>query len=158
VTAEPRCPCPGAAVPHNGRVTEATTTKAPAGGSASPPRNFTLTVGERVAAIVTGPPAYALRLRKIENLERALVEGLVAHGAKTGSFVDPATGELPAALGQKLAEMNQLILAHNRYYPIEKQLTSDPRTRRLLEWGTPWEPLPQVPAEALLEKARAAPR
>ena len=34
---------------------------------------------------------------------------LVAHEAKTGSFVDPATGDLPATLRQKLAEMNQAL-------------------------------------------------
>jgi hypothetical protein len=130
--------------------------KDPPAGSASPPRNFTLTVAERVAALVAGPPGYSLRLRRIENLERAIVEGLVEHEAKKGSFVDPATGELPAPLGRKLAEMNRLIESHNKYYPIEKQLPMDLRTRRMVEMGVPWEPMALVEAAALVEKARTA--
>jgi hypothetical protein len=137
-------------------MTEAKPPSAGPTGSASPPRNFTLTVAERVAAIVAGPPPYALRLRKIEALERAIVEGLCTHAERTGSFTDPETGELPTVLGQKLAEMNQLVLSHNRYYPIEARLPRDPRTRKLLDWGVPWEPMALFSAEALIEKARGA--
>jgi len=52
-----------------------------------------------------------------------------------------------------LALLNDLIDRHNRYYPIEAQLPVDVRTRRLVERGAPWQPLPSVTAADLLARA-----
>lgn len=76
-------------------------------GSASPVRNFTLTVGERINALVAGPPAWSLRLRQIEDLEAELSQ---------------EARKPTAHFERKLALLNSLIDKHNRYYPIEANL------------------------------------
>lgn len=46
--------------------------------SADPPRNFSLSVGDRIRALTIGAPAYATRKKHIEDLEAAHVRTLVA--------------------------------------------------------------------------------
>jgi hypothetical protein len=50
-------------------------------------RNFTLNVEQRIAAIVNGPPAWSVRLRRIEDLESKLAQALedVGEGERVGS-------------------------------------------------------------------------
>ncbi len=43
-----------------------------------------------------------------------------------------------------LREINRLIAAHNRYYPIEATLPHDPVTRVELDHGRPYKPLAAV--------------
>src|SRR5688572_31393541 len=45
--------------------------------SADPPRNFALPMEERVRALTVGAPAYALRKRRIEDLEEKMTATLV---------------------------------------------------------------------------------
>lgn len=116
--------------------------------TAAPPRNFTLSVEQRIAAMVTGPPPYALRLRRIEDLESALISTLIKEGAVAGPMI-------PIAVARKIEELNRLIDDHNRYYPVEKNLPIDIRSGQLLDLGEPWRPLPAVTIDALREKARA---
>lgn len=115
--------------------------------SAVLPRNFTITVEERMRALAAGPPAYARRLRRIEDLEAAIVREL----AESDEPLDAA--RLPEPIGRKLEQLNRLIDDHNRYYPIEKCLRIDLHTRRLMDWGEPWEPMAMVTAEALIARA-----
>lgn len=110
--------------------------------SASPPRNFTLTTEERLRAIVAGPPAWSLRKRRIEEMERALAAEVTEHGGTV-------------AFGRKLSELNALIEKHNRYYPIEANLPFDLRGR-LLENGAPWRPLALHTEASLLALASPA--
>jgi hypothetical protein len=111
--------------------------------TAAPPRNFSLSVGDRLRALAQGPPAYMRRRRRIEDLEERLVR-LFAAG------VDPSAPDVVTAF----AALNDLVDKHNRYYPIEGNLPVDPRTHRLLDRGVPWRPLPAVRLEDL--RARAA--
>ena len=60
---------------------------------------------------------------------------------------------LPDAVKRDIERMNRLIDDHNRYYPIEANLPIDVRTRRLIERGAPWRPLPVVTAADLLARA-----
>ena len=78
--------------------------------SADPPRNFTLSVDERVRALTIGPPAYAVRKRKIEDNEEQWVSTLVAlHDERTaldwiaGSRPGPAMTVLLAGVLERLA-------------------------------------------------------
>ena len=112
------------------------------GDTASPARNFTLTVGDRLRAMAQGPPAYMRRRRRIEDLEDRLVRLLAA-------AVDPSSPDVV----NTLAAVNDLIDRHNRYYPIEANLPIDPRTGKLLDRGAPWRPLPFVTLEALRSRA-----
>ncbi len=49
------------------------------------------------------------------------------------------------SVAKALRELNRLIVAHNRYYPIEANLRLDPATRQELDrGGKPWQPLPAV--------------
>ena len=111
----------------------------------APPRNFTLSLEERLRAYAQGVPGYMRRRRRIEDLEAKLIEKLAAAPAAAA-----ATFEVVA----DLALLNDLIDRHNRYYPIEAQLPVDVRTRRLVERGAPWRPLPSVTAADLLARAR----
>jgi hypothetical protein len=98
--------------------------------TAAPSRNFTLTVEERLRAYAEGPPAWARRRRRIEDLEAELVRRVAV-----------APDEELAA---RLAVLNDLIARHNRYYPIEANLPIDPRSGALLDRGASWRPLPPL--------------
>ena len=112
----------------------------------APPRNFTLSLEDRLRAYAQGVPGYMRRRRRIEDLEAKLIEKLAAAPAPAETV---ATAEVVA----DLALLNDLIDRHNRYYPIEAQLAVDVRTRRLVERGAPWRPLPPVTAADLLARA-----
>ncbi|MFT3767178.1 MAG: hypothetical protein QM820_16900 [Minicystis sp.] len=116
------------------------------------PRNFTITTAERMRALAAGPPAYSRRLRRIEDLQAAIVRSIVEEDAKGEGQIDPSA--LPTAIERDLGRLNQLIDDHNRYYPIEASLRIDLRTRRLMDWGEPWVPMPKVTIEVLLATAR----
>ena len=109
------------------------------------PRNFTLTTEERLRALAAGPPPFALRLRKIEDLEAAVLRSIAELGAGAGA--------LPPRVLREVERLNRLIDDHNRYYPIEARLPTDVRTGRLLDWGEPWAPRPPVTVEALVAAA-----
>jgi hypothetical protein len=116
-----------------------------------PALNFTISVAERARAIVTGPPPWSLRLRRIEDLQKAIVSALRAMRAE-GDPIDP----FPRALERRLEMLNALVCAHNAYYPIEANLPRDLRTGRLMDMGEPWEPMEAFTAEALLGVALGA--
>ncbi|MFO0580325.1 MAG: hypothetical protein U1A78_40650 [Polyangia bacterium] len=116
--------------------------------TAAPARNFTLSVEQRVAALMSGPPAYALRLRRIEDLESELVDLLIEKRAADGPTI-------PIGVARKLEELNRLIGEHNLYYPVERNLPVDVRSGQLLDLGEPWTPLPAVTIDTLRAKARA---
>lgn len=119
--------------------------------TAAPARNFTLSVEQRIAALMSGPPAYAVRLRRIEDLESELIEILIKARAVDGPTI-------PIAVARKIEELNRLIGEHNRYYPIEKNLPVDVLSGQLLDLGEPWRPLPAVTIDTLRAKARAGER
>ncbi len=123
--------------------------------SIDPPRNFTISTEDRVRALTIGPPAYAVRKRKIEDREvemlDALVElhdalaakGLTAHAIKAAVEAKASTFDL--------AKLNKLVETHNRYYPIEANLRIDPRTGGYLIYaGQAWSPEPLWTVERLL--------
>jgi hypothetical protein len=115
--------------------------------TASPQRNFTLTLEQRIAAAVIGVPAYAARARKIEDLEAALVLEIAAADGKHG---------ITHAIERKIALLNTLVEDHNRYYPVESNLRIDVTSGQLLDMrGEPWKPLPRATAESLLALARS---
>jgi hypothetical protein len=113
----------------------------------APPRNFTLSLEDRLRAYAQGAPGYIRRRRRIEDLEERLVRRLAAAAA-------PAELAASAELVAELALLNDLIGRHNRYYPIEANLPIDVRTGKLLERGVPWRPLPAVTVDDLLARAR----
>jgi hypothetical protein len=117
--------------------------------TAAPPRNFTLSVEERLRAYAQGVPGYIRRRRRIEDLEAKLL-------AKVAAAEAPAALAASAEFVDDLARLNDLIDRHNRYYPIEANLPIDVRTARLVERGQPWRPLPAVTAADLLGRAAAS--
>jgi hypothetical protein len=110
------------------------------------PRNFTLSVEERLRAYAMGVPGYMRRRRRIEDLEARLVGALAAAEA-------PGEALASKELAAELALLNELIDKHNRYYPIEANLPVDIRSGRLVERGAPWRPLAAVTATDLLARA-----
>ncbi len=107
--------------------------------TASPARNFTLTTDERVRALVTGPPAWARRLKRIEDLRAQIV---ASHRA----------GKPAREVEKMVAETVELVRLHNRYYPVEANLPLDAESR-LIDQGEPWKPMPVPTLESLLEAA-----
>jgi hypothetical protein len=125
--------------------------------TAAPDGHFKLTLEDRMRAAM-GPPAWALRLRRIEDLRAKLVATLVeawveiapAHPGDRWAAVD-ALARLAATLD--LATLNGLIDKHNDYYPAEGNLAMDPRTGDYLERGKRWTPLVAVTVDMLVEDA-----
>jgi hypothetical protein len=117
--------------------------------TAAPPRNFTLSVEQRLRAYAQGVPGYLRRRRRIEDLEARLIGKLVATEGP-----DPTAAQATSAeIATDLALLNDLIDRHNRFYPIEANLPIDVRTGRLLDRGVPWRPLPPVTSADLLARA-----
>ena len=114
--------------------------------TAAPPRNFTLSLEKRLQAYAQGVPGYMRRRRRIEDLEERLIGRLAAAEA-------PAQEAASAEFTAELAQLNDLIARHNRYYPIEARLPIDVRSKRLFERGAPWRPLPAVTAADLLGRS-----
>lgn len=148
------------AVDHAGRAVDAEGSPpkpaGPAGAGSGPasgpqhyPMNFTLTTAERVRALAAGPPAWSVRLRRIEQLEEEIVTALVAIAFRAGAL--PV--ELPPALAHKLVTLNGLVASHNAYYPIEANLPSNPITRQIMDRGQPWQRMEPRTAAALLAAA-----
>lgn len=127
--------------------------------SADPPRNFTLSVDDRVRALTIGAPAYATRKKRIEDLQVAHVQALVAlHDqltAKRRSAADVERVVHDRAHAVDLTKMNALIETHNRYYPIEANLPTNLRTGDYHVYGQRWMPEEPWTATRLLERARA---
>lgn len=125
--------------------------------SADPVRNFTISVDERIRALTIGAPAFALRKRRIEDLEAMHVATLVElHdklAAKGAPDIDTALEKRAAAID--LARMNELVKSHNRWYPVEANLPMD-RHGNWIAYGRIWEPETPFTAERLLDAARAA--
>ena len=127
--------------------------------SADPPRNFTLSVNDRIRAMTIGAPAYATRKKHIEDLEaahvRALVtlhDKLVARG-RDAAAVQRAMHEQAHAVD--LRKLNTLVETHNRYYPIEANLPTNLRTGDYDVHCQRWMPEAPWTASRLLGRALA---
>ena len=116
-----------------------------AADTVAPPRNFTLSIEDRLRAYAQGAPGYIRRRKRIEDLQDRLRARLAAAADARALIV---TEDFVA----DLALLNDLIGRHNSYYPIEANLPVDVRTGRLLERGTPWRPLPSVTPQDLLAR------
>lgn len=114
----------------------------------APLRNFSISTADRIRA-AAGPPAYMRRKRHIEDLAASLRETVAAAIARAGGDAEAARRDLEshAPTVKAIREINRLIVAHNRYYPIEANLPFDPVTREQLDRAIPrrpWRPLPAV--------------
>lgn len=128
--------------------------------SADPPRNFSLSINDRIRALTIGPPAYATRKKSIEDLVERYLSTLVAlHDKRVASGRDGNDEATTRALREKaasfdLARLNKLITTHNRYYPIEASLPTDVRTGEYLVYGCPWLPDEPWSVARFVEEAR----
>jgi hypothetical protein len=122
----------------------------------APARNFTIPLAARVRA-AAGPPAYAVRKRRIEDLED---EVLATIGEALATSPDLASArralEGDRRIARRLRELAVLVDAHNRFYPVEANLPLDPKTGALLERGRRWEPLPPPSLDGFVARASAA--
>ena len=96
------------------------------------------------------------RKRRIEDLEDAARSALALAYEQAlmdngGDVRGARAAMIQSARRLDLRLLNDLIDRHNRYYPIEANLPSDVQTGCLLVGGKPWEPLPSVTWETLLE-------
>jgi hypothetical protein len=126
---------------------------------AAPIRNFTLSTDERIRALTIGVPAWAARKRRIEDDEAKYVAELVElHDRLTARRCPDGDLEIAlvtAATAIDLAKLNDLVRAHNRYYPIEANLPMDRRTGSYLAYGRAWRPEAPYSPERLVALARA---
>ena len=119
--------------------------------SIDPPRNFTLTLEERVRAL-GGPPAYMRRKRAIEDLEESLlarVRARIDAGMDAASIARDAERD---GTTRDITRLNELIAKHNRYYPMEANLPYSAKTGQMLErpFDKPWAPLEVWSIERLI--------
>lgn len=115
--------------------------------TAAPARNFSISSEARIGALISGPPPYAVRKRRIEELEDELVAAL-------GECERTGASSMPIAVARRIEEANALIRDHNRYYPVERNLPIDPGTGGLLDMGEPWRPKPALTIDGLRARAR----
>jgi hypothetical protein len=119
----------------------------------SPARNFSLTLEQRINAAMIGPPSFAVRLRKIEDLHASLIDALaVAERREIDS--------VPASVVRGIEELNRLIEQHNFAYPIERQLPIDAATGELMIGEQPWRPMARLSLDDLrraVSEGRRAP-
>jgi hypothetical protein len=122
--------------------------------TAAPQRNFSLGTDERVRALVGGPPAFARRLRLIEDLEEGIVRAIAELCAKVGAGVDLEAHARAAAPVKAIERLNDLVRRHNRYYPVEANLAMHPRTGEIVDrTGRPWRPMPPRTIDELVARA-----
>lgn len=119
--------------------------------TASPLRNFTLTLGERIRGMA-GAPAYSVRLRRIEDEEERALNRISAALRADARQLERALDSID------LERLNVLIDQHNRYFPIEANLPLDVRTGGSLWQGRPFAPRRPWTRQRLLEEARLHPR
>jgi hypothetical protein len=116
--------------------------------TAAPQRNFTLSAEQRINALVAGPPAYAVRLRRIEDLTAELLKTMREAERKSATHV-------PVTVVRSLERLNKLISDHNRYFPVEANLAVDPTSGDYLLLGKAWRPTPNVTIDDLRRQAGA---
>lgn len=104
-----------------------------------------------------GPPHYATRARRIENITQKLMEDLAIEYASMLNIF----GEDPEVFAQQwkklissleLDELNDLIDKHNAYYPMEANLQIDPVSGAPLIGSVPWKPTERISVEGLLKR------
>jgi hypothetical protein len=87
-------------------------------------RNFRPDAGSYLASL-GGPLPYMARLREIDQLT-------AQHEQELGEAYDALGGDATAwsslAHGWDFGEVNELIDRHNRWYPVERRLSMDPKT------------------------------
>lgn len=94
-------------------------------------RNFRAETDMYLASL-GGPLPYMRRLREIEALTESHLERLgEAYAAHLG---DP-DGWRAVAERWDFGDINELIVKHNRYFPVESRLPMDPRTRDFVKVG-----------------------
>jgi hypothetical protein len=123
--------------------------------TAAPARNFTIPIEAKVRA-AGGPPPYAARKRRIEDLEAELVLAMREVALAKGDLVEARRAiDAKPAFAKQAKQLAALVDAHNRYYPIEANLPIDPKTGGLLERGRLWRPLPMPTLDDLFVRATA---
>jgi hypothetical protein len=137
-----------AALPRDGAPRARSRPRSAPVDTAAPARNFTIASETRLGALLSGPPPYAVRLRKIEDLEEEVVAAL-CECERTGA------SSIPLAVARCIEQANRLIQDHNRYYPVESNLPVDAATGELMEMGEPWRPRPPLTVDELRAEAHA---
>ncbi|HEY6463372.1 MAG TPA: hypothetical protein VIY73_24565 [Polyangiaceae bacterium] len=127
--------------------------------TASPQRNFTIATEDRVRAIAAGAPAFAKRLRAIEDLEEGIVRVIVdrCRDAPSGASADDLAAHARSrAPLRALERLNDLVGRHNRYYPIEANLPMRPPSGELVDrTGERWRPMALRTLDELVARALA---
>lgn len=121
-----------------------------------PQVNFTVSLESKVRSMF-GPPHFATRARRIENLTRKLMDDLAAEyaGMIERFREDPDTFDREwnrLVRSVELDKLNDLIEKHNKYYPIEANLQIDPESGAPLLGSVPWKPKDKISTELLLER------
>jgi hypothetical protein len=117
--------------------------------TASPARNFTITLEDHVRA-AAGPPAWVTRKRSIEDIEAGFVRDLVDMILEGKSEEDVRAH----AETIDLRPLRKLVDAHNRYYPIEANLPIHRTGVPMERAGVLWKPFVMVTAADLCARAR----
>lgn len=120
------------------------------------PCNFRLSLAQKIQGHL-GPPAYAVRARRIEDSIEALYEELEAEHEQLAAVCEGDAEGFAEAwtsfIGTvRLDALNALIGDHNRYYPIEANLPDDPEGPGFMFGGQRWEGMDEIGHDSLLER------
>lgn len=115
-----------------------------------------ISLADRIRA-AQGPPAYMVRLRRIEDMETAFLRELrLVYGQALAQLGDPKKAEERLVYRARLfdlTKLNDLIEKHNLYYPVEANLPSDVRSLAIMDGQEPWRPRPKWTVEELVKQA-----
>ena len=117
---------------------------------------FRYTVAEKLRGY-TGPPAFAFRLKRIEDWmesRREIIrEAWIELAQKRRMTPDKFRRKwLKFARDFDFSQVNELIDQHNRYYPIERNLPIDIRTGVDLDRGKPFKKRPYLDKNWILNQ------
>ena len=117
--------------------------------------NFTIPLENKVRSML-GPPHYAVRAGRIENITQKLMEDLAIEYAcmidKFGENPEVFAQQWKELLGSlELDKLNDLIEKHNTYYPMEANLQIDPDSGAYLSGSVPWQPKEKISVEWLFK-------
>ena len=108
------------------------------------PRLFKLTQEERMRGAM-GVPYWVHRRKRLEKKTENLRKDLERRW-----WITPPAAWADVAAGWDLSAVNREIERYNLYYPIERNLPMDPRSREMVDGDTRWIPRPPLDAAWIL--------
>ncbi len=110
------------------------------------PRSFVPTAEDGLRAAM-GIPYWIRRRKRLEHHMEELERRIESTWRRTS----PRQWTVVAA-SWDLSDINREIQDFNTFYPVERNLAMDPRTREFIELGRPWKPIARLDSAWILTR------